>query len=121
MCNASAIVVAGVLKAVLSGCAAEERACETMGYGYGTTRHVECVGRLSRSTSLVMVPPAAPLPTSRHGSGGAAGAGSAAAAHLLLPVVPQARVDSLDTVRINRLPLMLDPVRPSRVEYFKTS
>jgi hypothetical protein len=47
MCSVSTTVVAGVLKVMLSGCAAEERACEARGFIYGTAGYVDCVYALS--------------------------------------------------------------------------
>jgi hypothetical protein len=48
MCSVSTIVVAGALRVMLNGCAVEERACEYMGFAYGTAAHVECVEALTR-------------------------------------------------------------------------
>lgn len=43
MCSVSALVVAGVLRITYIGCAEQEKACELLGYFYGTIGHMQCV------------------------------------------------------------------------------
>ena len=52
MCTVTTKIIAGVVRVMLSGCAAEEQACNYAGYTYGTRAYVRCVQALTQDPTF---------------------------------------------------------------------